>query len=344
MTDKTNMTSYRYTISGGMAVNKGMPRTFIAIQTKETEKAVYLFGRGTTKNHTHCMACGRILTHDISRFLGIGPICSRHMYGYNLSEENKNVLAKMIQETKIDTWFPKSVILKKEKTDEVINFKIKEFQSIQETESWKKAILENGKIKITFRFDWDTIALIKTLSGRRYNKNGGYWTALKSFDTVESLINWGFDLSNELKNWYTDNTKTISGSDLIIPGLQKELRPYQKDGVAYIQSRKGRALIGDEMGLGKTAQALAWLQLNQEKAMPALVICPASLKLNWLKEVKIWMDDPKVAVLSGGPKKGVSTWKKSDIIIINYDIISKWKNELKKNKSSNYNNGRDSLY
>jgi SNF2 family DNA or RNA helicase len=66
------------------------------------------------------------------------------------------------------------------------------------------------------------------------------------------------------------------------PGL---LYPHQAEGVAFLIS-KGRAVLGDDMGLGKIRQAIVAMQI----AVPAgaiLVICPASLKLNWRREIRL---------------------------------------------------------
>lgn len=127
--------------------------------------------------------------------------------------------------------------------------------------------------------------------------------------------------------------------EIKIPGLAKELFPFQNKGVAFIERRKGRAIIGDEPGLGKTAQALAYLQLHPE-LRPAFIICPASLKFNWAKEVFKWMekrDENQLFMLSGKKKKIVeevsiksngrlvlTRCKMPDngIFIINYDIVA----------------------
>ena len=45
-----------------------------------------------------------------------------------------------------------------------------------------------------------------------------------------------------------------------------------------------KCIMGDEPGLGKTAQAIGVLTVT--KAFPALVICPASLKVNWQRELR----------------------------------------------------------
>jgi len=109
-------------------------------------------------------------------------------------------------------------------------------------------------------------------------------------------------------------------TDLLRKNLAKKekLRPFQKDGVLWIESREGRGLIGDEMGLGKTVQALAWLAIHPE-LRPAVVVCPASVKLNWVSEIHKWMKKPeKITVLRGQRPGAVQ----GDIIIVNYTIVA----------------------
>lgn len=77
--------------------------------------------------------------------------------------------------------------------------------------------------------------------------------------------------------------------------------PYQRAGIAYAMQRKG-SLIGDEMGLGKTIQALGVMNASGESAYPALIVCPAILRLNWKKEAQKWLlrDKVKYCVIEGG--------------------------------------------
>lgn len=71
------------------------------------------------------------------------------------------------------------------------------------------------------------------------------------------------------------------------------LKPYnyQLEGVAYALNHK-RCIFGDQPGLGKTLQAIcAVVKAHKERAVfgesfPCLVICPASLKVNWKREFK----------------------------------------------------------
>lgn len=69
-------------------------------------------------------------------------------------------------------------------------------------------------------------------------------------------------------------------------GLLCELRRYQEWGVKYIL-HQGKVLLGDEMGLGKTVQAIAaMVSLKNTGATHFIVICPASVLINWYREVR----------------------------------------------------------
>jgi len=77
-----------------------------------------------------------------------------------------------------------------------------------------------------------------------------------------------------------------------IPGLQAALRPYQREGVGWLYFLSGLGLgacLADDMGLGKTLQVIALLCLLRDgaggSAQPCLVVVPASLVGNWLREL-----------------------------------------------------------
>jgi superfamily II DNA or RNA helicase len=68
--------------------------------------------------------------------------------------------------------------------------------------------------------------------------------------------------------------------------LKAELLPYQLDGIAFAAGA-GRAVLADDMGLGKTIQGVGVAELLAREAgiHRVLVICPASLKSQWLEEI-----------------------------------------------------------
>ncbi len=105
-------------------------------------------------------------------------------------------------------------------------------------------------------------------------------------------------------------------AELEIPGLGGELKPFQRAGVAYLLERR-RAFLADEQGLGKTVEALATLQASD--SFPAVVVCPANLKLNWQREARTWLPGRSVRVLHG--LGGTEPEPPADVTIVNYDIL-----------------------
>ncbi|MHB1175481.1 MAG: DEAD/DEAH box helicase [Sulfuriferula sp.] len=88
-------------------------------------------------------------------------------------------------------------------------------------------------------------------------------------------------------------------------GLQAELRPYQQEGLNWLQFLREYNLggvLGDDMGLGKTLQALAHILIEKEAGRadrPSLVVAPTSLMFNWRREANRFAPDLRVLVLHG---------------------------------------------
>lgn len=186
----------------------------------------------------------------------------------------------------------------------------------------KTAKLVDGKtVVINFPFEQKTLDIVRTIPQRRFHgdKNPKYWSAPLSIEAAETLANNEFELCPELQTFLQRAKTDINALEEIeIKGLKRELFPFQKKGVAFLEAKGGRGLIADEMGLGKTIQALAWLHLHPE-ARPAIILCPAHLKLNWAQEIKKTIPGRQnIQVLFG---QDVSQPLTGDIIIINYDIL-----------------------
>ncbi len=120
---------------------------------------------------------------------------------------------------------------------------------------------------------------------------------------------------------------------LHVAGLGGELKPFQRAGVSYLLARR-RAFLADEQGLGKTIEALA--AIEAAGASPAVVVCPASLKLNWLRELERWLPQRSARALSGngsgsGARAGSGGGTQApaaDITVVNYDIVAARLQEL----------------
>ena len=92
-------------------------------------------------------------------------------------------------------------------------------------------------------------------------------------------------------------------------GFAAELRPYQLEGLAWLQHLVRHQLAGilaDDMGLGKTAQTLAHLlteKLAGRLQQPALVVLPTSLVFNWQAEAERFAPQLKVLSLHGADRQ-----------------------------------------
>jgi len=99
------------------------------------------------------------------------------------------------------------------------------------------------------------------------------------------------------------------------------LRPYQKAGLEYIVLGDN-IILADEMGLGKTIQAISYLNHINKIPYKALVVCPASLKLNWGKECDKFLH-LKTPTTILNPKDKIEK-ASPGIYIVNYDIIHRF--------------------
>jgi superfamily II DNA or RNA helicase len=88
-------------------------------------------------------------------------------------------------------------------------------------------------------------------------------------------------------------------------GLCATLRPYQAEGVAFLQrlrATQSGGVLADEMGLGKTLQTIAHICIERAEGRldaPALVVGPTSLVGNWARELAKFAPDLRVVILHG---------------------------------------------
>jgi superfamily II DNA or RNA helicase len=107
-----------------------------------------------------------------------------------------------------------------------------------------------------------------------------------------------------------------------LPGVTARLYPYQVEGVAFLAA-KGRALLADDMGLGKTLQAIAaaaWLH-SQAEVGRILVICPASLKHQWAREIRKFTGREALAISGPAAARAVQYRRVDGFCVISYDLV-----------------------
>ena len=99
---------------------------------------------------------------------------------------------------------------------------------------------------------------------------------------------------------------------------------FQEEDVTRTLSMK-RVINGNEMGTGKSAEAI--VSIERARATPCLVICPASLKVNWEREVKRFTN-LRPLILTDSVKATfpyfIGTLNLYDVVICNYESLKKY--------------------
>ena len=108
-----------------------------------------------------------------------------------------------------------------------------------------------------------------------------------------------------------------------LQGLNCTLRPYQEWGVKYVLHQE-KVLLGDEMGLGKTIQALACIvALRNAGDTHFMVICPASVLANWIKEINSKTDLRAVKIHGRDRLESFEKWlKEGGVAVTTYETTS----------------------
>lgn len=149
-------------------------------------------------------------------------------------------------------------------------------------------------------------------------------------DSSELKINRSREFRQAVNDFkiMSDDEKTLQVPD----ELKNVMRTYQQYGFRWLKTiadYKFGGILADDMGLGKTLQAISLIQNEKnenEKHMPNLVVCPASLSLNWKNEINRFAPSLKVTVLNGNAserKELIETADESDVVVIPYSVIGR---------------------
>ena len=95
------------------------------------------------------------------------------------------------------------------------------------------------------------------------------------------------------------------------PFIHRPPLPHQEIAIERLLTNE-KYILADDMGLGKTTSAV--IASIVQKSKKTLIICPASLKLNWKKEIENYFKG-SIGIVDG------KSWVSGDYIIINYDIL-----------------------
>lgn len=118
--------------------------------------------------------------------------------------------------------------------------------------------------------------------------------------------------------------RQVEAHQLDLQYLKATLRSYQTFGTKYIVHQK-RTLLGDEMGLGKTVQAIAAMAaLKAEGVTHFMVVCPASVLINWCREIEKH-STLSVTKVHGSDDEALLHWRKNgDVAVTTYESVSRF--------------------
>ena len=167
-------------------------------------------------------------------------------------------------------------------------------------------------------------------AGFNWNRPKGLWF------TTDPMIAFAFvdsAVDEETRKRLTDQMETMNACigqsragkttrDFKAPKGLKYFE-FQKAGIAYALERDS-TLIADQMGLGKTIQVIG--VMNETRPKRTLIICPATAKINWQRELEKWLANFTLT----GVVYGKNPWPNHPITIINYDILARFHAQLHK--------------
>jgi len=324
----------------------------------ETEKAILFTGNTEAREAVHCLRCGRNLTHPSSRFVGFGPECSEKLgvpypSKSELTEEQIEAAKGKLRKLKVEEeWIPKSQskvwdeeaerFLEWDRANYTVgNGKAGKKEKKEMTKIGVVGKKSNGEVEIkgvALRppYSDENYQKCKTLQkefGGKWNKDVKQWEfplGLKVVEKAQEL--WeDIEMSELLRDWIeeekAERQKLISQKEKedaeLETALNDTLYDFQRVGTSFLSQTDG-AILADDMGLGKTIQSLA--AVDELELEQVLVVCPASLKLNWGQEIEKWLPDYTYKVIDGSKKKRVEGIEEAledgtNFIIVNYAMF-----------------------
>jgi SWI/SNF-related matrix-associated actin-dependent regulator of chromatin subfamily A-like protein 1 len=195
----------------------------------------------------------------------------------------------------------------------------------------------NDFFSISFPYHPTLVEAVKKIPLRKFDAKSKNWNVRADHQVIEYIEVFAkyfkFEITEEAQRLIDKFKQPISENEEM-PTLKMQLRPFQKVGV-LTAIKFERCFIADEMGLGKTAESIA--AVEKLNAYPCLVVVPASLKLNWQREINMWVNRSS-KIISGVIKRDeddniIPVDYDADFVIINYDILDRDATK-KKNKEN----------
>lgn len=174
----------------------------------------------------------------------------------------------------------------------------------------------------------------KQIPGARWDKDERQWHVPVSWAAckqLRSVFGDRLEIGKELLKWAQEElsnriTPSLQLRDALTVkdegGLVSGLYPFQQAGAHFLITSR-HALLGDPMGAGKTIQTIAAAKAT--RSLPALVICPNSMKRTWGREVQKWWPGVPVYVVEGSALKRKQIFAaaadEKAVVIINWESV-----------------------
>jgi hypothetical protein len=150
--------------------------------------------------------------------------------------------------------------------------------------------------------------------------------SVSQFRGVWQISQWS-DVANKPEREAAKALSRATDAEIEVPAPEGlAYLPYQKAGIKFGLDRDA-VLIGDEMGLGKTIQAIGILN-SMKDAKRVLVVCPASLRLNWARELGKWSTVKRYVYVADSKRFPIGPEDEDVVVVINYDILHKHRKSM----------------
>lgn len=196
----------------------------------------------------------------------------------------------------------------------------------------KKIDYDGDQLLITFYVPskefQQTVNTVKQCDGRSFDPAKKRWTAFPSQKNIQFLVGNDFVPTAATKAIW-ESAPVFAKEEFVLADIDESILDprmylYQVEGVRWLEARKGNGVIGLPVGMGKSNIAASYGKLHPEDR-PVLVICPACVKYNWEREIKMWTGEDAV-ILSGKTPYRIN--ERYKWVVINYDILSGWEDVL----------------
>ncbi|XP_041857728.1 SWI/SNF-related matrix-associated actin-dependent regulator of chromatin subfamily A-like protein 1 [Melanotaenia boesemani] len=197
-------------------------------------------------------------------------------------------------------------------------------------------LLSRTKFEVDILYHVDVIAAFKQMPTKNYDVTTRKWSfSLEDYKRLMDLLSGIAAVEVEplpraviqAFSARFDGTEArsldVSEADLssIDPTLTSSLMPFQREGVNFAVSKRGRILLADDMGLGKTVQAIC-IAAYYRNEWPLLVVAPSSVRFTWAEAFQRWLpslspDSINVVV------KAKDNLRSGLVNIISYDLLSR---------------------